>query len=103
MEDLHRAILLFYQVIYRRLGRTAWIGRPAPTKKSQFSRYVKPELARLADIPNVPISGTARLTLVEAVQMEDVAITQKGDSRPQPAIRPTIEGEETRRRTHPVP
>ncbi|RBR24753.1 uncharacterized protein FIESC28_02526 [Fusarium coffeatum] len=77
MEDLHRAILLFYQLVIRRLGRGAWIGRPAPTMESQFPGYVKPELARLADVPDVPISGTARLRLAEAVQMEDVAISQR--------------------------
>lgn len=77
MEDLHRAILLFYQLVIRCLSRGAWIGRPAPTKKSQFPGYVKPELARLADVPDVPISGTTRLRLAEAIQMEDAAISQR--------------------------
>ncbi|KAJ4011914.1 hypothetical protein NW766_007214 [Fusarium irregulare] len=77
MEDLHRAILLFYHSVVRRLGRGAWIGRPAPTKKSQFPGYVKPELAWLADVPDAPISGTARLRLAEAIQMEGAAMSQR--------------------------
>ena len=77
MEDLHRAILLFYQLVTRRLGRGAWIGSPVPTKKSQLPGYVKLELARLAHVPDVPISGTARLRLAEAIQMEDAPMSQR--------------------------
>lgn len=77
MEDLHRAILLFYQLVIRRFGRGACTGHPAPTKKSQFPGYVKPELARLADVPDAPISGTARLRIAEAIQMEGAAMSQR--------------------------
>ncbi|EWY94992.1 hypothetical protein FOYG_04128 [Fusarium oxysporum NRRL 32931] len=42
MEDLHRAILMFYFLVGRRSKRTAWITRPYPKKKDEpeFEGYV---------------------------------------------------------------
>ncbi|KAJ4114800.1 hypothetical protein NW768_011354 [Fusarium equiseti] len=49
MEDLHRAILLFCQLIYRRLGRTAWTGRASSQKKVGGLRRC-PRLAEAANL-----------------------------------------------------
>jgi hypothetical protein len=54
MEDLYRAICMFYQLNSRRLGRTAWIGRTPGTKKAttlRFPGYVNHDLMHLADVP----------------------------------------------------
>jgi hypothetical protein len=54
MEDLHRAICMFYQLISRQLGRTAWIGRTPGTNKAttlRFPGYVNHDLMHLADVP----------------------------------------------------
>ncbi|KAM0365437.1 hypothetical protein ACHAPK_009665 [Fusarium culmorum] len=71
MEDLYRAICMFYQLISRRIGRTAWIGRGVGPKKSVgFPGYVSPALKHLADVPEVAQSSTSEFRLAEAVEME---------------------------------
>ncbi|KAK6697991.1 hypothetical protein SNK05_010839 [Fusarium graminearum] len=70
MEDLHRAICMFYQLISRRVGRTAWIGRGVNLKSVRFPGYVNPALKHLADVPEVAQSSTSEFRLAEAVEME---------------------------------
>ncbi|RGP72380.1 hypothetical protein FLONG3_6776 [Fusarium longipes] len=51
LEDLHRSICMFYQLITRRNGRTNWMGRRAPYKQfdpMEFAGYVNPDLIHLA-------------------------------------------------------
>ncbi|UZP40562.1 hypothetical protein NXS19_008378 [Fusarium pseudograminearum] len=68
MEDLHRAICMFYQLISRRTGRTASIGRGAGPKKSvEFPGYVRPALKHLANVPEVAQSAFSRAAVIETI------------------------------------
>lgn len=61
---------MFYQLISRRVGRTAWIGRGVGLKSVGFPGYVSLALKHLADVPEVAQSSTSEFRFAEAVEME---------------------------------
>lgn len=74
MEDLHRMICLFYQLINRHLGRTAWIGHGTLANNKltiPLPECVDPDLVHLADVPEVGERTTSSVRLNEAPSWKD--------------------------------
>lgn len=79
MEDLHRAILMFYFLVGRRSKRTAWITRPYPKKKDEpeFEGYVDPLAAEKAAVPEVSDTVLDDSRTADAVFREATEKTQQ--------------------------